>query len=170
MGLSRRSNKHCLCDVACLGSSLLARSTSTLMLLYFSNKGVESWCFGHYVLICFANLFRGRSFLGTLSRGATESDPENQKTRKNCIRYGDCWESPPYLLRRQDHPPAPHPSSFPWQLARPPSAVSLSLSFSLTISSGERRTFLHRGQFVSHISLFLKNAVPLIRKDSCLPG
>ena len=60
----------------------------------------------------------------------------------------------PYLLRRQDHPPAPHPSSFPWQLARPPPAVSLSLSLFLSNDSARRahtvmcfrtQSFVHGG-------------------------
>ena len=100
----------------------------------FSNKGVEKWSFDHYGLLCFADPFRDRCILAPVSLVATGSGPENTKICKNCIRYGVLGQNLPYLLRRQDHPPAPHPSSFPWQFARPPSAVSLSLSLSLFLS------------------------------------
>ena len=73
-----------------------------------------------------------------MSRGATESDPENKKVAKIALGTGIFGKIPPYLLRRQDHPPAPHPSSFPWQLARPPPAGSLSLSLFLSNDSARR--------------------------------
>ena len=64
---------------------------------------------GHYGSICFADLFRDRWFLDSLSRVATGSGPENTKICKNYIRYGDFGTKSPVPFT----PPGPPPGTPP---------------------------------------------------------
>ena len=90
---------------------------------------------GHCGLICFADLFSGQNCFRRRCSTCHRVQPIKQKRlRKLHLGTWVLFQNPTYLLRGQDHPPAPHPPPSQLQLGRPPSAVSLSLSLSLSLS------------------------------------
>ena len=110
---------------------LLTRSTSGLVVFCGSKKGVWSWSAGHYGLIWFANLFRGRFALGSLIRVSTESDPYKPKNRQKCIRYGDFGAKSPVPFTPPGPPPGPPPVLLPLAACKAAfGGLSLSLSLS----------------------------------------
>ena len=123
---------------------LLTRSTSGLVFFCGSNKGVWSWSAGHYGLIWFANLFRGRFASGSLIRVSTESDPYKPKIRQKCIRYGDFGAKSPVPFTPPGPPPGPPPVLLPLAACKAAfGGLSLSLSFSRNMSRRER-IIVHR--------------------------